>query len=261
MVKFCTLTSGSSGNSIFVSDGKTRILVDAGVSGKKIEEGLRAIGEEPEQIDAVLVTHEHSDHVSGIGVLSRRYDIPIYANCGTWNAMSGTVGSIKPHNIKEIENDNQFGIADIGVEAFSIPHDAADPVGYSFYIGNQKITVATDIGHINKPLFQQLCGSDGILLESNHDVQMLKNGAYPFSLKQRILGEFGHLSNDLAATLACFLVNKKTTKILLGHLSQENNTPHLALTAVLNEMKKYGIQAGVDVDLKVADRFTPSMLY
>ena len=261
MVKFCTLTSGSSGNCIFVSDGKTRILVDAGVSGKKIEEGLRAIDEDAEQIDAVLVTHEHSDHISGIGVLSRRYDIPIYANCGTWNAMSGSIGSIKPHNIKEIESGNEFGIADIGIEAFSIPHDAADPVGYSFTIDGKKITVATDIGHINKPLFQQLSGSDGILLESNHDVAMLKNGAYPYPLKQRILGELGHLSNELAATLACFLVKKKTTKILLGHLSRENNTPRLAMTTVLNKMKEYDIQAGTDVELKVAERFTPSVLY
>lgn len=261
MIKFCTLTSGSSGNSIFVSDGKTRILVDAGVSGKKIEEGLRAIGEEADRIDAILVTHEHADHINGIGILSRRYDIPIYANSNTWNAMSGSIGSIKPYHIREIETENRFGIMDIGVEAFSIPHDAADPVGYSFYIGSKKITVATDIGHINKPLFQHLSGSDGILLESNHDVEMLKNGTYPYPLKQRILGEFGHLSNKLAATLACFLVKNNTTKIMLGHLSNENNTPRLALTTTLNEMKEYGIQAGVDVELKVAERFTPSVLY
>lgn len=254
MIKFCSLYSGSSGNCVFVSSGNTRLLVDAGVSGTRIVSAIHDIGEKPCDIDALLVTHEHSDHISAAGIMSRRFDLPIYATSKTWESMEAGLGNIKPHNIKTIDKDNSFEIGDIGIKAFSVPHDAADPVAYSFFIGNCKVTTATDIGHITDDITDNLKGSAAILLESNHNVNMLKMGRYPWPLKQRILGDKGHLSNEVCAKLAAMLVKLGTTRIILGHLSQENNSPELAYITTYNEFVSNDISVGEDVKLAVASR-------
>lgn len=254
MVKFCSLYSGSSGNAIFLSTDKVKILIDAGLSGKKIEEALVSIDENPYDLSAILVTHEHSDHIKGIGVLSRRYNIPIYANEMTWSSMDNNIGNISMDNIKCFKTGKTFEICGLGIESFPTPHDACEPVGFSFYAGRRKITVATDIGHISVELINHIEGSDILLLEANHDIEMLKVGPYPQWLKMRILGEKGHLSNETAADVITAIAEKGTRNFLLGHLSRENNFPELAYQTVYNALTQRGISVGTDVTLDVAKR-------
>lgn len=252
MVKFCSLISGSSGNCTFISDGKTNILTDCGMSGKNLERLLSLIDIKPSDIHALLITHEHSDHVRGAGIISRRYNIPISATARTHAAMN--IGEIADENRKIISPYEDFEIGTIGVRAFSIPHDAADPVGYSFFAENKKHTLATDMGNMNPELFKELCGSHSIILESNHDVEMLRCGPYPYPLKQRILSDVGHLSNEIAAQTALELVKNGTECIMLGHLSENNNRPEIAQLETYNTLTKAGVKVGFDVELKVADR-------
>ena len=254
MVRFCSLFSGSSGNCIFVSDGKTKILIDVGLSGVRIVEALNSVGEDPSEISAILITHEHSDHTKGVGILSRKFNIPIYANGGTWEGMKRELGKIKSENTKLFETENEFMIGDIGVRPFKIPHDAAEPVGYSFHIEGKKVTTATDIGHMNKTLLGELVGSDIILLESNHDIEMLKVGPYPYYLKQRILSNHGHLCNEMAGKVVSYLAEQGTRRFVLGHLSKENNFPELAYQTSLNALIEKGIEVGREVSLEVASR-------
>lgn len=250
MVKFVSLVSGSSGNSTFVSDGRTKIIIDCGMSGKALEKSLNDIGEKASDISAILVTHEHIDHVKGVGIISRRYDIPIYASEGTHCAMD--IGKIKDEN--RFIADSDFEIGNIGIKTFAIPHDAAQPFGYSFFLNGEKISVATDIGHMTDDIIHAVKGSNRILLEANHDVDMLKMGTYPYQLKQRILGDNGHLSNDTAAETAVVLANSGTKSIMLGHLSDENNYPQIAYNTVINRLRADKI----DISVCVADRFSPT---
>jgi phosphoribosyl 1,2-cyclic phosphodiesterase len=238
MFRFCSLYSGSSGNSLFVRTEKTRILIDAGLSGKKIIDALCSIGETPAEINGLLISHEHSDHIRGAGILSRKLGIPIYATQKTWDTMFEWLKPVAEENIKIINTEKSFMIGDIEVKAFSTPHDAVDPVGFSFTAFGRKITIATDIGHINDSIIENIHGSHLVLLESNHDVEMLKIGGYPWYLKQRILGKNGHLSNDAAGEFISSLVDNGTKKILLGHLSRENNFPELAYETVKNILCK-----------------------
>lgn len=261
MINFCTLFSGSSGNCTFITDQKTKILIDAGKSGILIEASLKKIGCNIRDIDAILVTHEHIDHIKGIGVLSRKYDIPVYANKKTWEAMSSIVGEINDTNVKVFKTNEMFEIGDMAIKPFDIPHDAAEPVGFSFYIGTKKITTATDIGHVNDNLFGNLKNSDILLIESNHDIEMVKACRYPYYLKQRILGDRGHLSNEATGKLLCNLANYKLSKVLLGHLSKENNFPELCYKAVSNILESSNIKIGKDIKLEVALREKESTMY
>jgi len=254
MIKFCSLFSGSSGNAIFIGTEHTKVLIDCGLSGKKIVEALLSIGEDPADLDAILITHEHIDHVRGVGVISRKFDVPVYANEPTWNAIKCGLGDINEKNIMYFDTYGEFDIKDIHINPFLIPHDAAEPVGFNFFVQKSKVTIATDIGHVTKELLGCLEASDMILLEANHDIEMLKVGRYPWSLKQRILGDKGHLSNETAAKVAAYLAQRGTRRFLLGHLSRENNFPELAYQTVLNELNKYSIKVGSDVMLDVALR-------
>lgn len=257
MITFVSLISGSSGNATFLSDGKTNLLIDCGMSGAKLKDALHSIDVLPENIDALLITHEHIDHTRGAGVISRRYNIPIYATQGTHGGMS--VGKVSEENIHLISPDNEFQIGDIGIHPFQIPHDAAEPVGFSFYINNEKYALATDIGKVTRYIVDNIKGSKKILLESNHDVEMLRFGTYPYPLKQRILGDYGHLSNETAAKLALYLAQNGTEHIMLGHLSKENNRPEIAMLETYNALTQSGLDVGKDVTLKVADRYVPTL--
>lgn len=254
MVKLCSLFSSSSGNCTFVSSGNTRVLVDIGVSCKNVVRELNHINEVPEDIQAILITHEHTDHIKGAGIFARRYKTPIYATAETWQAMERGLGTVPEHCIKIIDKTQIEAIGDIGVKAFCIPHDAVDPVGYSFYAGEKKITTATDLGHISSEVEVNLAGSIAVLLESNHDVSMLRNGPYPYALKQRILSDYGHLSNDNCAKLALRLVKQGTSRLVLGHLSAENNRPDLAYRTACDVFEAAGVRVGQDVQLNVAFR-------
>ena len=258
-MKFCPLYSGSSGNSIFVAEDNARILIDAGLPGKKIDEALKSIGEDPSDIDGIFVTHEHSDHIKGVGVISRKYDIPIYANDKTWSAMEGSIGKIKEHNIKIIDRRGTVDIEDLTIKSFAIPHDAISPVGYTIINNNRIVSVATDFGTYTQEIHNNIKESEVMLLESNHDINMLKFGPYPYPLKQRILSEIGHLSNDACGEAIINLArNGLGKKIFLGHLSNTNNNPDLAYQTVLSVIQENGLVEGQDVFLSMANRNNPS---
>lgn len=253
MIRFVSLTSGSSGNSTLVTDGKTNILVDCGVSGKNAAGALARAGVDIDDIDALLITHEHCDHIKGAGVIVRRHGIPVYATAKTHSAMD--IGKINDDLTMVIVPDNNFEIGTIGVKPFSIPHDAADPVGYSFFSDDIKVSIATDIGHVTGSLLKNLYGSDALLLESNHDIHMLEYGPYPYELKQRILGERGHLSNPKAAATALELVKHGTKHIMLGHLSEHNNLPEVAFAETKRLLEKADVCVGSDMTLQIASRY------
>lgn len=258
-MKFCSLYSGSSGNSIFISSDNARILIDAGLPGKKIDEALKSIDENPSNIDGIFVTHEHSDHIKGIGVLSRKYDIPIFTNADTWSAMECSIGKIKEHNIKIMDRRSTISIKDIDISSFNIPHDAVAPVGYTIHCNGKIASVTTDFGIYTEEIRDSIKDSEVILLESNHDVNMLKFGPYPYNLKRRILSEVGHLSNDDCGTAIVDLIKYKSNKkVLLGHLSGTNNHPDLALETVLGILREHNIKQKVDIDLTMANRHRPS---
>ena len=252
MNRFCTLYSGSSGNSTLVSNGNTNILIDAGVSCAKICTSLKEIGLSAEEIDGIVITHEHIDHVRGVDVLARKFHIPVYASKGTLSKME--LSRVEDKYIRPVKSGESFEIRDICIYPFKIPHDASEPLGYTMCVDDKRFSVATDIGHLSEALVKSLCKSDTVLLESNHDVKMLNEGAYPNYLKKRILSDFGHLPNDKAAWMATQLAKWGTTRIILGHLSKENNLPSLAYETSKNMLESNGIKVGNDVILKVADR-------
>jgi len=254
---FCPLYSGSSGNSVFVASQNTKVLVDVGMPGKSIESALKHINQNPNDINGIFITHEHSDHIKGAGIISRRYNIPIYANESTWKAMENKIGNIKEHNIKII-NNNSLDINDMHIVNYKISHDAAAPIGYAFYSGNKKACIATDLGYFSEVVRDIIKDADVILLESNHDVEMVKFGPYPYPLKRRILSDVGHLSNEACGNAIVEIMNDKQKHIILGHLSKTNNFPDLAYQTVVNILKENYIEIGRDISLNLARRDMPS---
>ncbi|MEI3163210.1 MAG: MBL fold metallo-hydrolase [Lachnospirales bacterium] len=253
-LKFATIASSSSGNCVYIGTEYTNILIDAGLSGKKIEEALKDLELTGQDIDAVFVTHEHIDHVDGVGVLARRYNIPIYATEGTWANMPSKVKAetIRDDFKRNVYADENMVFNDLLIRPFDIPHDAAQPVGYSVMTDNDKITVATDIGHISDTIKENVKGSSILLLESNHDLDMLKNGSYAYNLKQRILSDYGHLSNDNAGKFLSDYADSRLKYVFLGHLSKENNTPRVAFDTVKDIVTDSGVELGGDFDMWVA---------
>ncbi len=257
MVKFCSLYSGSTGNSLFIESNNAKILIDAGVSAKKVVDGLSSIGSNIEDIDAVLVTHEHSDHVQSLGTISKKYNIPVFANRHTWDAMPNQSDKIDACNVKYFNNDEDFEIGDFVIHPFSIPHDAANPCGFNFLCDNEKFSIATDLGHMTNSIIECLEGSSFLLLEANYEPEVLKCSKYPYILKNRIAGPNGHLSNNLAGKTIAHLINCGLNSVFLGHLSKENNFPELALQTVLSELSVYNYSKD-DVCINVAKRNSPS---
>ncbi|MBS6398221.1 MAG: MBL fold metallo-hydrolase [Clostridiales bacterium] len=256
-MRLCSIASGSSGNCIYTGSENTHLLVDAGISAKKIEAGLRELEVEGRDIQGLLITHEHSDHIKGAGILARRYGFPIYATEGTISQMKGmsTLGKIDESLYHTIRADEPFCIGDMEIEPFHISHDAADPVAYRFRCGEKSAAVATDMGVYNDYIVEHLKDLDVLLLEANHDIQMLQVGPYPYPLKQRILGDRGHLSNESAGQLLCRILHDHMKKIYLGHLSKENNYAELAYETVKLEIQLNPVQYGpADFDIQVADR-------
>ncbi len=259
---FCPLYSGSSGNALYVQYGETRLLIDAGKSGKMIAEALEMIHVDPASLTAVLITHEHTDHIMGAGVMARKYHLPIYATEDTWNAMAEKIGVVPSGCRRVFDAFSDFYLGDIGVVPFSIPHDAADPVGYRLYGGNVSIATATDLGYFPRSVRDAVAGSSLVLLESNHDPDMLRmNPHYSAKLKQRILSNRGHLSNESCAEALLQLVDAGTQHVILGHLSGENNTPTLARKINEARMAREGIRLGVDLYLDVARRDQVGSIY
>lgn len=255
MLKFCSLYSGSSGNSLYVENNDTKILIDAGVSGKKIVTALASLNVNISDIDGILVTHEHIDHALSLPVLSKKYNIPIYANEKTWSALP----TEKIKNQKVFNLNEPFLVGDLRIEPFPIPHDAICPCGFNIYSSNQKLSIATDIGHITPKIVEHLKNSAFLLLEANYEPEILHSSSYPYHLKQRILGDNGHLSNKNAGELITELSKHGLKHVMLGHLSKENNFPELAYQTVINELNCNKVCLN-NLKVSVASRNEPSFV-
>lgn len=252
---FCPLFSGSSGNAVFVGAGGTRLLIDAGLSGRTVSDALSGIGVLPETLNGILVTHEHSDHVRGVGILSRKYRIPVYANARTWAAMERTVGDVPPACRREFTSGESFFLGDAEVLPYAISHDAAEPVGYRVFHGGRSVATATDIGIFTQKVLSALSGVNLVLLESNHDIDMLhENEHYSAALKTRILGRYGHMSNEACGEALYQLYQTGVRHAVLGHLSHENNTPELAMRTVCESLRARGVTPGEDIQVDMAWR-------
>ncbi len=256
MFNFCSLYSGSSGNSLFVESENTKLLVDAGVSSKKIEEALANLEIDPTSIDGILITHEHSDHVQGLGTFAKKFNLPVFVNEKTLDAMPKQKEKISEKNIKLFNINEKFEIGDLKVKPFSIPHDAANPCGFNIFKDDKKISIATDIGHMTNGVLKNLEDSIFIMLESNYDPEVLKYSKYPYQLKTRIAGPDGHLSNELAGKTISYLLNSGLKQAVLGHLSKQSNFPELAYKTVIEEIMctKYDENS---LKLSVASRDIP----
>lgn len=259
-MKICTLSSGSSGNAIYIESEKSKILLDCGLTGKLVETLLISIGVNPSELNAIFVTHEHVDHIKGVGVMSRKYDLPILANEKTWLAMKNKIGKINPKNINVFKSNTFFTFRDLDVQNISTFHDAVDPVFFIFYQKDQKISILTDTGIVSQAIVDSVRNSDVIILESNHDLSMLDNGPYPLQLKYRIRGEYGHLSNDSSAEIMKSIIRAGGEKIVLGHLSKTNNTEVIAYTSMRTSLENIGVNVDKDIYLDVAKEFKPGRI-
>lgn len=227
-IRMSILASGSTGNSTYIETQQVRLLVDAGLSGKKIEQLMVSIQRDPHQLDAILVTHEHGDHIKGVGVLARRYQLPVYANKETWQAMEKKLGPIPTEQKFIFPMEDCLTLKDLDIQSFGVSHDAVAPQFYSFHKNNRNFVILTDTGYVSDRMRGMLRNADCYLFESNHDIDLLRYGKYPWHLKQRILSDKGHLSNDDGALALAEMVGDKTKRVYLGHLSQENNVKAIA---------------------------------
>ena len=257
MLNFCSLYSGSSGNSLFVETPTTKLLIDAGESSKKIENALTNLNIDANNIDGILVTHEHIDHIKGLGTFAKKFNIPVYANKETWDAMPEVAQKIEPSCQNNFIPYEKFDIGDFKVLPFQIPHDAANPCGFNLFYGEQKISIATDLGHMDTKLIKYLEESEFVLLEANYDPNILKCSKYPYTLKQRIAGPNGHLSNEMAGKTISYLLKSGLSKVMLGHLSKENNFPELAYQTVVDELCNNNFDEN-KISISVANRHMPS---
>ena len=256
MLRFTSIASGSSGNSIYFGNEHTHILIDAGISNKRIEKGMADLGLKVSDLSAILITHEHVDHISGLKALSKKYKIPIYASKGTIEFIRQK-GIIYEADglIHTIDTKEDFSISDISVKAFPISHDAIEPVAYRLSSEGHSVAVATDMGTYDDRIIEELRGLDAIILEANHDIRMLEVGPYPYHLKRRILGDKGHLCNEHAGRLLSSILHDGIKHIFLGHLSKENNYASLAYETVKLEVDASEcIYKGDDFPIEVAKR-------
>lgn len=260
-MRLCSIASGSSGNCIYVGSDNTHLLVDTGISKKRIDEGLKELEIKGEELDGILITHEHSDHIQGLGVFSRKYGVPVYATPGTIEGIKGysSLGKLPEGILHPIHIDESFTLGDITVDPFRISHDANEPSGYRMNCGDKSVAVATDLGIYDEYTVSRLKNLDAVLLEANHDIHMLEVGSYPYPLKRRVMGDKGHLSNELSGRLLCDILHDNLKHIVLGHLSKENNYARLAYETVKLEVTlgDTGFK-GEDLHMFVAGRDTVS---
>jgi phosphoribosyl 1,2-cyclic phosphodiesterase len=258
-LRFSILSSGSTGNATVVANDDVTILIDAGLSAKRIEQLLQEREVSAKEFDAILVTHEHSDHIKGLGVVGRKYDLPIYANEKTWEALNKQIGEIAEEKQHVMETGSMLEIGSLQIQSYGISHDAAEPVGYCVYDGEEKLSVATDLGYMSGKVKEQIRNSDVLVLESNHDIELLRMGKYPWSIKQRILSDRGHLSNIAAGEGLSEVLGSRTKRVYLAHLSRDHNMMDLARMTVGNIMQENGISTtdkGVTLKDTYYDRAT-----
>ena len=260
MLELCTLASGSSGNCLLVSDGRTHILVDAGISCRRITNGLKALGVDPRELSGVLITHEHTDHMAGLATLTKQLRVPVYASRGTGRQLCYRIAFLE-ELLRPVTPGEGFSVGGIGVESFPTPHDAAESTGYALSAGGRKAAVATDLGCVTPEVLKGIRGADLLVCEANHDVEWLRSGPYPYYLKARILGDRGHLSNEAGAELAWTAVEGGARAVVLAHLSHENNTPRRALDVVGGVLSRRGAAVGREVVLEAAPRSETGRAY
>lgn len=262
-MRLCSIASGSSGNCIYVGSEQTHLLIDTGISKKRIDEGLSELNIKGEELSGILITHEHSDHIQGLGVFSRKYGVPIYATRGTIAGIKEckNIGNLDDELFQEIMIDQLFSVGDIKIKPFAISHDANEPSGFRIENDNKAVAIATDLGKYDDYIIQNLTNLNAIVLEANHDVHMVEVGPYPYYLKQRVLSNRGHLSNELTGRLLCNILHDKLKYIMLGHLSKENNYDELARETVKLEVTMGNTPfKGEDLPLMVAKRDTMSSI-
>lgn len=258
-IKIVPLFSGSSGNSVFLRFGRTRVLIDVGRSTKQIVAALEQIGEDPTQVDGVLITHDHSDHLSGLDVFVRKFGIHVYASEATWRGIH--MSEAKPHAEAldhVIEPWRSFSIGEVEITPFPTPHDARGSLGYRLSALGKTVSVATDLGHFSEDVRRAVTGSEAVLIEANYNYDMLISGPYPWSLKRRVGGDRGHLCNRDCAEAIRYLYDSGTRHFILGHLSQENNSPTVARNEITDYLTQYNLIAGEHFSMTVANRYCPT---
>ncbi|UJF33345.1 MBL fold metallo-hydrolase [Paenibacillus hexagrammi] len=255
-IRFTVLSSGSTGNATVVDNGETKLLIDVGFSAKKMEQLMKEQELAASSIDAILITHEHSDHIKGLGAFARKYDLPIYANEKTWEELNRHIGEIAEDNKRVMDTGAMQDFGTLQVESFGISHDAAEPVGYCFYEGEQKLSVVTDLGYMSSKVKEKITDSDSLVLETNHDVEMLRMGHYPWSIKRRILGDKGHLSNETAGEALMDVMTGKTKSVYMAHLSRDHNLMDLARLTVNNIVQERAPEAKLRLMDTYFDRST-----
>lgn len=256
-MRLCSIASGSSGNCIYVGDEDTHLLVDTGISKKRVEQGLHTLGVKGEELQGILITHEHIDHIQGLGVFSRKYEIPVYATKGTIEGIRccSSLGKMPEGLLHEVEVDQTFLLGGMEISPFAISHDAREPSGYRIENSKKSVAVATDLGTYDEYIIECLQNLNAVVLEANHDIHMLEVGPYPYPLKKRVMGDKGHLSNELSGRLLCDILHDNLQYVILGHLSKENNYEELAYETVKLEVS-YGDNPykGDDIPMMVAKR-------
>ena len=259
-MRFSVLASGSSGNAIYVENDEHAFLVDAGLSGRKMEELFASVDRNMKKLSGILVTHEHSDHIKGLGILARKYNVPIYANEKTWMAMDPLVGKIPLEQRFQFDMETVKTFGSIDIQSFAVSHDAADPMFYVFHENGRKLVLITDTGYVSDRMKGHIQGADSFVFESNHDVGMLQMGRYPWSVKRRILSDVGHVSNEDAAVAMSEVVEQKPTRMYLSHLSKDNNMKDLARMSVSQTLQSCGIIPGEFLQLYDTDANKPTEL-
>ena len=259
-LKFCTLASGSSGNCMLVSYESTHILIDAGISMRRTALSLKNLGLHPTDLSGILITHEHSDHVKGLVNLTKHFALPVYAAHKTASALISSVPELC-ETICDFRAGDSFGLGSVEVHSFRTPHDTPESVGYRLCARGRSLALVTDLGCVPRSVLEAVSGCDAVVLESNYDVEMLRMGKYPPFLKKRILGDRGHLSNEAGAQFAMALVESGTRRLVLAHLSRDNNTPELAFSSVNSHLRRGSAILGRDFEMSVAPRDTMGIRY
>jgi phosphoribosyl 1,2-cyclic phosphodiesterase len=259
-LQFSVLASGSTGNAVYVENGDNRLLVDCGLSGKKMDALFETIERSPKGLNGILVTHEHSDHVKGLGVFARKHKLPIYANEATWQAMSSSIGEIPVDQKFIFKTGHVQSFGSLEVESFGVSHDAAEPMFFVFRNAQKKLALLTDLGYVSDKIKETIKGSDAYIIEANHDIHMLMAGHYPWNIKRRILGDSGHISNEDAADALCEVMEDRTRRVYLAHLSKDNNMKELARMSVEQRLAQEGLRVGQSIDLYDTDPDRPTAL-
>ncbi|WP_249872305.1 MBL fold metallo-hydrolase [Oceanobacillus saliphilus] len=256
-LRFSVLASGSTGNAFYIESNEQKFLVDAGLSGKQMDLLFSKVHVDPSSLTGILVTHEHSDHIKGLGIIARKYNLPIYANEKTWKAMEKSLGKLTLDQKFVFGMEEVKTFKDMDIESFGVSHDAAEPMFYTFRHDGKKVALVTDLGYVSERIKKTVEDADAYIFEANHDVGMLRMGRYPWSVKRRILGDSGHVSNEDCGLALTDIISNRTKRIYLAHLSLDNNMKDLARMSVQNVLR----ERGIEIDLYDTDPKNPTALY